>query len=173
MRSGGPSRSSRAAATRPRSSDAPSSRTPPTALGAASWRRRSSRAAEGSRPTWPGRPATGRRSPGCWLCATPEPRPAAAAGGGRRPDNEPPGPRPACAARRLEDERNDLQTERASFNKIKARKQITLTGEWDDLDPYAKREVIQAVIEAVVIRPTGRTGLYNPSRVDVIPLQSR
>ena len=73
--------------------------------------------------------------------------------------------------RRLEDERNDLQTEQASFNKIKARKQIKLTGEWDDLDLYAKREVIQSVIEAVVIRPTGRTGLYDPSRVDVIPLQ--
>ena len=73
--------------------------------------------------------------------------------------------------RRLEDERNDLQTEQASFNKIKARKQITLTGEWDDLDLYARREVIQSVIEAVVIRPTGRTGLYDPSRVDVIPLQ--
>ena len=73
--------------------------------------------------------------------------------------------------RRLEDERNDLQTEQARFTKIKARKQITLTGEWDDLDLYAKREVIQSVIEAVVIRPTGRTGLYDPSRVDVIPLQ--
>jgi len=73
--------------------------------------------------------------------------------------------------RRLEGERNDLQTEQTSFNKIKARKQITLTGEWDDLDLYAKREVIQSVIEAVVIRPTGRTGLYDPSRVDVIPLQ--
>lgn len=73
--------------------------------------------------------------------------------------------------RRLEDERNDLQTEHASFTKIKARKQITFTGEWDDLDLYAKREVIQSVIEAVVIRPTGRTGLYDPSRVDVIPLQ--
>jgi site-specific DNA recombinase len=73
--------------------------------------------------------------------------------------------------RRLEDERNDLQTEQASFNKIKARKQITLTGEWDDLDLHAKREVIRSVIEAVVIRPTGRTGLYDPSRVDVIPLQ--
>jgi hypothetical protein len=73
--------------------------------------------------------------------------------------------------RRLEDERNDLQTEQASFNKIKARKQIKLTGEWDDLDLYAKREVIQSVIEAVVIRPTGRTGLYDSSRVDVIPLQ--
>ena len=73
--------------------------------------------------------------------------------------------------RRLEDERNDLQTEQASFTKIKARKQVTLTGEWDDLDLYAKREVIRSVIEAVVIRPTGRTGLYDPSRVDVIPLQ--
>jgi site-specific DNA recombinase len=73
--------------------------------------------------------------------------------------------------RRLEDERNNLQTEQASFIKIKARKQITLTGEWEDLDLYAKREVIQSVIEAVVIRPTGRTGLYDPSRVDVIPLQ--
>jgi hypothetical protein len=46
--------------------------------------------------------------------------------------------------RRLEDERNRLQIEQASFNKIKARKQITLTGEWDDLDLYAKREVIQS-----------------------------
>ena len=73
--------------------------------------------------------------------------------------------------RRLEDERNDLQTEQASFNKIKARKQITFAGEWDDLDLYAKREIIQSVIEAVVIRPTGRTGLYDPTRVDVIPLQ--
>ncbi len=73
--------------------------------------------------------------------------------------------------RRLEDERNDLQTEQASFTKIKARKQITLTGEWDDLDLYQQRAVIQSVIEAVVIRPTGRTGLYDPSRVDVIPLQ--
>ena len=73
--------------------------------------------------------------------------------------------------RRLEDERNDLQTEQASFNKIKARKQVTFAGEWDDLDLYAKREIIQSVIEAVVIRPTGRTGLYDPTRVDVIPLQ--
>ena len=73
--------------------------------------------------------------------------------------------------RRLEEERNGLQTEQVSFSKIKARKQITLTGEWDDLDLYAKREVIQSVIEAVVIKPTGRTGLYDPSRVDVIPLQ--
>lgn len=73
--------------------------------------------------------------------------------------------------RRLEDERNDLQTEQVSFNKIKARKQITFAGEWDDLDLHAKREIIQSVIEAVVIRPTGRTGLYDPTRVDVIPLQ--
>jgi site-specific DNA recombinase len=73
--------------------------------------------------------------------------------------------------RRLEDERNDLQTEQASFTKIRARKQVTLTGEWDDLDLYEQRAVIQSVIEAVVIRPTGRTGLYDPSRVDVIPLQ--
>ena len=73
--------------------------------------------------------------------------------------------------RRLEDERNDLQTEQASFTRIKARKQITVTGEWDDLDLYEQRAVIQSVIEAVVIRPTGRTGLYDPSRVDVIPLQ--
>ena len=72
--------------------------------------------------------------------------------------------------RRLEDERNDLQTEQVSFNKIKVRKQITFAGEWDDLDLYAKREIIQSVIEAVVIRPTGRTGLYDPTRVDVIPL---
>ena len=73
--------------------------------------------------------------------------------------------------RRLEDERNELESEQANFTKIKARKQITLTGEWDDLDLYAQRAVIQSVIEAVVIRPTGRTGLYDPSRVDVIPLQ--
>ena len=73
--------------------------------------------------------------------------------------------------RKLEDERNELQTEQVSFTKIKARKQITLTGEWDDLDLYEQREIIQSVIEAIVIRPTGRTGLYDPSRVDVIPLQ--
>jgi hypothetical protein len=73
--------------------------------------------------------------------------------------------------RRLEDERNELQAEQANFTKMKARKQVTLTGEWDDLDLHEKRAVIQSVIEAVVIRPTGRTGLYDSSRVDVIPLQ--
>lgn len=73
--------------------------------------------------------------------------------------------------RRLEDERNNLQAEQVGFNRTKARKQIRLTGEWDDLDLLAKREVIQSVIEAIVIRPTGRTGPYDPSRVDVIPLQ--
>lgn len=70
--------------------------------------------------------------------------------------------------RRLEEERSDLQTEQASFTRTKARKQITVTGEWDDLDLYEQRAIIQSVIEAVVIRPTGRTGLHDPSR-DVIP----
>jgi hypothetical protein len=64
----------------------------------------------------------------------------------------------------------DLEADRAKFTTLKARKAVTLDGDWGEMDLYARRAVIQAHIEAVVIKPTGRTGLYDPSRVDVVPL---
>jgi site-specific DNA recombinase len=72
--------------------------------------------------------------------------------------------------RQMEQERDELQADRANFTRLKARKNITVSGEWDDLDLYAKRAVIQSVIEAAVVRPQGRTGGYDPDRVDVVPL---
>jgi site-specific DNA recombinase len=72
--------------------------------------------------------------------------------------------------RQLEAERDELQSDQAKFTRLRARKSLTITGEWADLDVYAKRAVIQSVIEAVVVKPQGRTGHYDPNRVDVIPL---
>ena len=74
--------------------------------------------------------------------------------------------------RQLESERDELQTEHAQFTQRRHRKAITLSGSWEDMDVFAKRAVIQSVIEAVVVRPVGRRGVYDPSRVDVVPLQS-
>jgi DNA invertase Pin-like site-specific DNA recombinase len=75
--------------------------------------------------------------------------------------------------RQLEGERDELQTQQAGFARMRSRRStITIAGEWDDLDMYQKRAVIQSVIEAVVVKPVGRgVGHYDPSRVDVIPLQ--
>lgn len=74
--------------------------------------------------------------------------------------------------RQLEQERDELLGDQARFTKLKARKSVSVTGDWDDLDLYAKRAVIQSVIEAVVVKPVGRgVNKYDPERVDVIPLQ--
>jgi hypothetical protein len=74
--------------------------------------------------------------------------------------------------RKLEEEQRLLIAEQARFTGRQHRKATTMTGEWDDMDLYAQRAVIQSVIEAVVIKPSGaRRGQYDPSRVDVIPLQ--
>jgi site-specific DNA recombinase len=73
--------------------------------------------------------------------------------------------------RQLEAEQRELMTEQAKFTRYQARKSVTLTSEWDDMDVYAQRAVIQSVIEAIVIKPSEqRPGLYDPNRVDVIPL---
>lgn len=74
--------------------------------------------------------------------------------------------------RQLESERNELRAQQAKFAGLRSRKStLTVAGEWDDLDLFDKRAVIQSVIEAVVVRPVGRlAGHYQPERVDVIPL---
>jgi hypothetical protein len=73
--------------------------------------------------------------------------------------------------RQLEQERNELRAEQAKFAGMRSRKStITIVGEWDDLDLFQKRAVIQSVFEAVVVKPVGRTGHYDPNRVDVVPL---
>jgi site-specific DNA recombinase len=73
--------------------------------------------------------------------------------------------------RQLEAERDELEAEQTKFTKTRARRNVTIDGEWDDLDLYAKRAVISSVIEAVVVKPVGRgVNRYNPDRVDVIPL---
>ena len=73
--------------------------------------------------------------------------------------------------RQLEAEQSGLRTEEARFTQRRHRKAITFPGAWEDLDIFAKRAVIQSVIEAVVIRPVGRRGQYDPNRVDVVPRQ--
>jgi site-specific DNA recombinase len=73
--------------------------------------------------------------------------------------------------RKLETEQSQLRADAAEFAGIQSRKSsITIAGEWDDLDLHAKRAVIRSVIEAVVVKPVARTGHYDPSRVDVVPL---
>jgi site-specific DNA recombinase len=74
--------------------------------------------------------------------------------------------------RKLEQERNELRAGQAKFVGMRSRKStITIAGEWDDLDLFQKRAVIQSVFEAVVVKPVGRAvGHYDPNRVDVVPL---
>jgi DNA invertase Pin-like site-specific DNA recombinase len=75
--------------------------------------------------------------------------------------------------RQLEQERDELLTRHAEFTRQEARQSVTVSGGWQDLDVFAKRAVIQSVIEAVVVKPVGRRrgSHYDPSRVDVVPLQ--
>jgi DNA invertase Pin-like site-specific DNA recombinase len=74
--------------------------------------------------------------------------------------------------RKLEAERDALQAEQTTFTRLRHRVSVTLNGEWDEMDLYAKRAVIQSVIEAVVVKPVGRGGgHYDPNRVDVVPLR--
>jgi DNA invertase Pin-like site-specific DNA recombinase len=72
--------------------------------------------------------------------------------------------------RRLEAERDDLIRQQAEYTRREVRQSATVSDGWQDLDVYAKRAVIQSVIEAVVIKPVGHRGKYDPSRVDVVPL---
>lgn len=68
--------------------------------------------------------------------------------------------------RKLEDEQRQLQAERGKFTRTQ-KQTTTITGEWPDLSYEEKRAIIQSVIEAIIIKPAGRTGVYNPQRVEI------
>jgi hypothetical protein len=70
--------------------------------------------------------------------------------------------------RQLEDEQRQLQTNRARHVRTQRRTTTTITGEWSELETEAQRAIITSVLEAVVIKPQGRRGVYDPNRVEPI-----
>ena len=56
--------------------------------------------------------------------------------------------------RKLESEQQELSAEQTRFTRLQHRKSVTLVSEWQDMDVYAKRAVIQSAIEAIVIKPS-------------------
>ena len=74
--------------------------------------------------------------------------------------------------RKLESEQQELSAEQTRFHRLQHPKPGTRVGGGADMDVYAKRAVIQSVIEAIVIKPSAeRPGRYDPNRVDVVPLR--
>lgn len=73
------------------------------------------------------------------------------------------------AVRKLQEEQRILQAEKAQYTKKHRRQTVTIEGEWPEWNIEERRAVILKVLEAVIINPTGRTGMgYNPDRVDVV-----
>lgn len=69
--------------------------------------------------------------------------------------------------RKLEGEQRQLQADKGKHTR-KRKRATTITGEWPDWDVEERRAVIRSVLEAVVIRPSGRTGVYDPNRAVLV-----
>ncbi|MFF7525977.1 recombinase family protein [Streptomyces pseudovenezuelae] len=70
----------------------------------------------------------------------------------------------------LETEEVELRTEASKYRR-KLRGPTTVTAELPDLPTEKQKAIIKTFIQAIVVAPSGRTGLFDPNRITIVPCE--